>query len=113
MTCWRMRCTAQGRGICRDLLEGSTGVVREIRGEVNPSFPGMHQPEPIAENLAQASAMVAGGNFDVGIAYDGDADRLGVLDENGRYFNTLQVFALLALYLLEVKGENEGPSSSR
>ena len=44
----------------------------------------------------------------MGIAYDGDADRLGVLDENGRYFNTLQVFALLALYLLEVRGER-GP----
>ncbi len=97
-----------GAGYLPRLLEGSAGVVREIRGEVNPAFPGMHQPEPIGENLAEASALVAGGGFDVGIAYDGDADRLGVLDENGRYFNTLQVFALLALYLLEVKGER-GP----
>ena len=97
-----------GAGYLPRLMEGSTGAVKEIRGEVNPSFPGMHQPEPIAENLSQASAMLSGGGFDVGIAYDGDADRLGVLDENGRYFNTLQVFALLALYLLEVKGER-GP----
>ena len=97
-----------GMGYLPRLLEGSTGIVEEIRGEVNPSFPGMYQPEPIAENLTQASALVAGGGFDVGIAYDGDADRLGVLDENGRYLNTLQVFALLALYLLEVKGER-GP----
>ena len=97
-----------GAGYLPRLLEGSAGRVEEIRGEVNPAFPGMHQPEPIAENLTQASAMVAGGNLDVGIAYDGDADRLGMLDENGRYFNTLQVFALLALYLLEVRGER-GP----
>ena len=97
-----------GAGYLPRLLEGTSGSVREIRGEVNPAFPGMHQPEPISENLAQASALVAGGGFDVGIAYDGDADRLGVLDENGRYLNTLQVFALLALYLLEVKGER-GP----
>ena len=97
-----------GAGYLPRLLEGSTGVVKEIRGEVNPAFPGMHQPEPIAENLTQASALVAGGGYDVGIAYDGDADRLGVLDENGRYLNTLQVFGLLALYLLEVKGER-GP----
>ena len=97
-----------GAGYLPRLLEGSADRVEEIRGEVNPAFPGMHQPEPIAENLTQASAMVAGGNLDVGIAYDGDADRLGVLDENGRYFNTLQVFALLALYLLEVRGER-GP----
>ncbi len=97
-----------GAGYLPRLLEGSTGAVDEIRGEVNPAFPGMHQPEPIAENLTQASALVAGGGYDVGIAYDGDADRLGVLDENGQYLNTLQVFALLALYLLEVKGER-GP----
>ena len=97
-----------GMGYLSRLLKGSTGTVEEIRGEVNPAFPGMHQPEPIAENLTEASTLLAGGDFDVGIAYDGDADRLGVLDENGRYFNTLQVFALLALYLLEVRGER-GP----
>lgn len=97
-----------GAGYLPGLLEGSTGAVKEIRGEVNPAFPGMHQPEPITENLIQASALVAEEGFDVGIAYDGDADRLGVLDENGQYLNTLQIFALLALYLLEVKGER-GP----
>ena len=97
-----------GMGYLPRLLDGSQGSVREMRGEVNPAFPGMHQPEPIAENLTQASLVLAGGGFDVGIAYDGDADRLGVLDENGRYFNTLQVFALLAFCLLEVKGER-GP----
>ena len=97
-----------GAGYLPHLLEGSTGAVTEIRSEVNPSFPGMHQPEPIEENLTQTSSLVADGKFDVAIAYDGDADRLGVLDETGRYLNTLQVFALLALYLLEVKGER-GP----
>ena len=44
----------------------------------------------------------------MGIAYDGDADRLGIIDETGQYLNTLQVFALLALYLLDVKGDR-GP----
>ncbi len=97
-----------GAGYLPRLMEGSKGVVREMRGEVNPAFPGMQQPEPIAENLLEASRLLAGGGFDVGIAYDGDADRLGVLDEKGRYFNTLQMFALLAFYLLEVKGER-GP----
>ena len=90
------------------LLQGARGSVAEIRGEVNPAFPGMKQPEPIAENLALASELVVKRQADVGIAYDCDADRLGVIDENGRYLNTLQVFALLALYLLEVKG-HRGP----
>ena len=90
------------------LLQGARGSVAEIRGEVNPAFPGMKQPEPIAENLVLASELVVKRQADVGIAYDCDADRLGVIDEHGRYLNTLQVFALLALYLLEVKG-HRGP----
>ena len=46
--------------------------------------------------------------FDVGIATDGDADRLGVMDENGEFVDQLQTFALLAYYMLEVRGER-GP----
>ena len=38
------------------------------------------------------------------MALDGDADRLGVVDEKGRFVTTLEVFSLLALYLLEIKG---------
>ena len=97
-----------GAGYLPMLLQGARGSVTEIRGEVNPAFPGMKQPEPIAENLAVTSELVVKRQADVGIAYDCDADRLGVIDEKGRYLNTLQVFALLALYLLEVKGER-GP----
>jgi phosphomannomutase len=47
-------------------------------------------------------------NADVGGATDGDADRLGIVDENGGFITTLQAFALLSLYLLEVRGER-GP----
>ncbi len=93
-----------GAGYLPMLLEGAKDPVAEIRSEVNPAFPGMQQPEPIADNLQLLSKLVANGKADVGIAYDGDADRLGVVDEKGRYLNTLQVFALLALYLLDVKG---------
>jgi phosphomannomutase len=45
---------------------------------------------------------------DAGLATDGDADRMGIIDENGNFINQLQVFALLCLYLLEVRGER-GP----
>ena len=97
-----------GSGYLPTLLHGAKGSVLEIRSEVNPAFPGMHQPEPVIQNLTRLSEMVVEREADVGIAYDGDADRLGVIDEKGHYVNTQQVFALLALYLLEVKGER-GP----
>jgi len=82
---------------------GSTSVV-EMRGEHNPAFPGMRQPEPIAPNLAPSIAEARAGRFDVVVANDGDADRLGVLDERGEFISTLEVFSLLCLHQLEVRG---------
>lgn len=97
-----------GAGYLPSLLGGHNSVVDEINAAPNPAFPGMEQPEPIATNLTGLSRLVGDRGADAGIAYDGDADRVGVIDEKGRYLNTLQVFALLALYLLEVRGER-GP----
>ncbi|MFH1002655.1 MAG: phosphoglucomutase/phosphomannomutase family protein, partial [Chloroflexota bacterium] len=93
-----------GMGYFRRLLAGgSTGLV-EINGQRNPLFPGI-QPEPIAHNLARLSATVREENASVGLATDGDADRIGIIDEKGTFLTQLQVFALLCLYLLEVRGE--------
>lgn len=97
-----------GSGYLPNLLRGAQGQILEIRGEVNPAFPGMAQPEPVCQNLTQLSKVVPQEGADLGIAYDGDADRLGLVDEKGCYINTQDAFALLALYLLEVKGER-GP----
>jgi phosphomannomutase len=49
--------------------------------------------------------LVAEQKASVGLATDGDADRIGIIDEKGRFLTQLQVFALLCLYLLEVRGE--------
>jgi phosphomannomutase len=93
-----------GAGYLPCLLEGGSTTVEELHGHRNPAFPGMAQPEPIAPNLAELMARVPGTGSSVGIALDGDADRVGVVDETGRFITTLDVFSLLALYLLEVKG---------
>jgi alpha-D-glucose phosphate-specific phosphoglucomutase len=93
-----------GIGYFKTLLEGGTLKVIEINGERNPLFPGIH-PEPIAANLAKLSATVREQQADVGLATDGDADRIGIIDEKGEFLTQLQVFALLCLYLLEVRGE--------
>ncbi len=93
-----------GSGYFKALLtDGNTQVI-EINGERNPLFPGI-QPEPIAANLAKLSQLVRESKADVGLATDGDADRLGIVDEKGGFLTPLQIFALLALYLLEVLGE--------
>ncbi|MBM3925294.1 MAG: phosphoglucomutase/phosphomannomutase family protein [SAR202 cluster bacterium] len=94
-----------GGGYVSDLLSTGRVSLEEMRGQPNPAFPGMHNPEPIAHNLTGLSSAVVESKADAGIAFDGDADRLGIVDEKGQYINTLQAFALLALYLLDVKGE--------
>jgi alpha-D-glucose phosphate-specific phosphoglucomutase len=93
-----------GAGYLNQLLSGGAIELKEINGERNPLFPGI-QPEPIAANLNKLSATVQKEKADVGIATDGDADRVGIIDEKGNFLNQLQVFALLCLYLLEVRGE--------
>lgn len=98
--------TAQGW--LSELLSGGATVVEELHGERNPAFPGLHAPEPIDLNLGEAMKLMAESDFDVGFATDGDADRIGVIDENGNYLDQLQVFGLLTYYLLEVRGER-GP----
>ncbi len=97
-----------GMGYLKGLLQGGRAKVTELNGERNPLFPGMVRPEPIALNLKRLSALVKGQGASVGLATDGDADRVGIIDEKGNFLTQLQVFALLCLYVLEVRGE-KGP----
>ena len=97
-----------GGGYIPALLSGGTTTIKEIHGDPNPAFPGMEQPEPIAHNLASLMDGVRDEGRSVGLALDGDADRLGVVDETGQFVTTLEVFSLLALYLLENRGQR-GP----
>jgi len=93
-----------GIGYFKAILRGGNLKIIEINAERNPAFPQI-QPEPIARNLTKLSRSVAARKADVGLATDGDADRIGVIDERGRFLTQHQVFALLCLYLLEVRGE--------
>ena len=93
-----------GAGYLRELLAGGRTEVTEIRSERNPAFPGMHNPEPIARNLEATREAVVQQEAEVALATDGDADRIGVIDQRGEFIDQLRVFALLAYYLLEVRG---------
>ena len=87
------------------LLEGGKTKVIEIHNERNPSFPEMKRPEPIRPNVDVGLKATVTNKADVLLITDGDADRCGIGDENGEFIDQLRVYALLALYLLEIRGE--------
>lgn len=69
----------------------------------NPSFGGL-MPSPSAATLYRLKHLVAHEGYDIGIGTDGDADRLGIIDENGNFVHPNEVLMLLYYYLLEYKG---------
>ncbi|HEY1012852.1 MAG TPA: phosphoglucomutase/phosphomannomutase family protein [Herpetosiphonaceae bacterium] len=93
-----------GAGYLPMLLDGGATKIVPTNHERNPIFPGMRSPEPIDDNLTKLKRLVSQGGAFAGIAFDGDADRVGLVDEKGRFVDQLRVFGLLAYYLLEVKG---------
>jgi phosphomannomutase len=90
-------------GYLSGLAGGGETSVTELHTARNPFFGGVN-PEPIPPNLGEALALMRGGGFDLCIATDGDADRVGIVDETGRFINQLQVYALLMRYLLVTRG---------
>ena len=97
-----------GAGWFDRLLEGGKTRVIEIHNTRNPAFPEMKRPEPIRPNIDVGLRATVENQADVLLITDGDADRCGIGDEKGEFINQLRVYALLALYLLEVRGER-GP----
>ncbi len=90
-----------GSGYFSELISGGNNKIKEIRSEFSPTFPGLTQPEPIENNLHPLMNEVIDFNADIGLATDGDADRLGIVDENGNYVSTLISFSLLCQHLIE------------
>ena len=98
-----------GAGYLTSILSGGKTITYEMNSEFNPAFPGIKQPEPIEQNLNNLIHQIkTNKNINIGLATDGDADRLGVIDENGKYISTLEVFALISLYKLKILNQR-GP----
>ncbi len=89
-----------GAGFVSRVVDGEGKGVREIRGESNPGFGGIN-PEPIEKNLKALLDLVRNEKLDVGLATDGDADRIGAVDEDGIFVNPQQIYSLLLWHLLE------------
>ncbi len=90
-----------GKGTFSELL--GTDAVVELRSEFDSAFGG-GAPEPIERNLAMLPQIVLDKGFSVGIANDGDADRIGMCDENGRFIDSHRLLALLVQYLHKDRG---------
>lgn len=91
-----------GRGLFRRLLG-----IDEIHDGYNPSFGG-RAPEPVGENLQELCGLLASGQYRVGLALDGDADRIGAVDERGEFFSSHAIFTVLLKHLKERKGLSGG-----
>ena len=76
----------------------------DVINDRHDAFFGRHLPAPNPETLADLQKAVLEHNADIGIATDGDADRLGVIDERGRYVSANEILVLLYYYLLKYKG---------
>lgn len=90
-----------GQGIVQELL-GADNVVA-LHHDFNPSFHG-RAPEPIERNLAELAEAVRDEGCACGLANDGDADRIGMFDENGDFVSSHLLLALLVKYLSQERG---------
>ena len=92
-----------GRGVIKSFLQGTGCEIAEIRGEMNPGFGSVH-PEPIAKYLGALASAISSGMGDFGVVTDGDADRIGAMDEHATFVDPHKIMALSLKYLVEKRG---------
>ncbi|MFN8454738.1 MAG: phosphoglucomutase/phosphomannomutase family protein [Anaerolineae bacterium] len=89
-----------GRGVFREILSRTRTRLNELHSELNPGFGGIH-PEPLGKNLKELISIVQNENAHLGLATDGDADRIGAVDERGNFVDPHTIMALAVRYLVE------------
>jgi len=100
-----MDCGNAAGAICGpDIFKNLNVDLTELFCDVDGTFPN-HHPDPTVEaNLTDLISLMKTGKFDIGIAFDGDADRIGVVDETG---DIIWADQLMALFLPEVLEEGD------
>jgi alpha-D-glucose phosphate-specific phosphoglucomutase len=92
-----------GRGVFTGILARTRCHITGIRDVLNPGFGGIH-PEPMLLYLNELVAAVHRLQADVGLATDGDADRIGAIDARGKFVDPHHIFAMTLRHLVENKG---------
>jgi phosphomannomutase len=90
-------------GLFEALVPPAWGAVRALHAAPDPLFGGLH-PEPIPPHLDALAAEVRDSQADLGVAMDGDGDRLGVVASDGQWITPHAVLALLTRHLVRVRG---------
>ncbi|MGD2068537.1 MAG: phosphomannomutase/phosphoglucomutase [Gemmatimonadota bacterium] len=90
-----------------ELLEALGAEVTPLYCESDGTFPNHHPDPTVDENLAELVEEVKSSRCEVGIAFDGDGDRIGVLDEEGNVVRGDLLLLLFGLDLLDRKGEGQ------
>ena len=91
-----------GRGVLAGIFATHGINFIEIRGDVNPLFPGMN-PEPIIPHVKAAQEAVVREGCHAGLITDGDADRIGAVDEKGNFVDSHKIYSVILRWLLERK----------
>src|SRR5271154_5824835 len=91
-----------GRNVIAGIFTEARVPFVQIRGEINPAFPGIN-PEPILPHIRASLIAVTTEKCDAGLITDGDADRIGAVDEHGNVVDAHKIFAVLLKWLLERK----------
>ncbi|MGF1503864.1 MAG: phosphoglucomutase/phosphomannomutase family protein [Anaerolineae bacterium] len=94
-----------GRHYIKNLLGGAGLTIHEIRSEMNPGFGGIH-PEPMGKYLGALAAAIQSGQGQIGLATDGDGDRIGAMDGRGRFVDPHRIYALILKYLVEQRSQS-------
>ncbi|MBD3277759.1 MAG: phosphoglucomutase/phosphomannomutase family protein, partial [Candidatus Aegiribacteria sp.] len=94
-----------GAGILDRILIDLGSAVRTINGVRDPLFAGRQHPEPGEEGTRDLAEDVLVSGAELGVATDGDADRFGIVDENGSFVSPHDFLPLLLQYLIEQRGE--------
>ncbi len=92
-----------GRTILSDIFTRIGVDHVQIRGNVNPLFPGIN-PEPIEPHIRALGEAVVEHKCDAGLCTDGDADRIGAVDEHGDFVDPHKIFSVLLSWVLRRKG---------
>jgi phosphomannomutase len=92
-----------GRGVISGIFTRAGIPFVAMRSEINPAFPGIN-PEPILPHIKATQLAVVAEKCDAGFITDGDADRIGAVDEHGNVVDAHKIFSILLKWLLDRKG---------